>query len=380
LRGWLDEDRAGLLTHRRLTEATDEWSKNDDDPSYLYRGMRLTEAREWVTGHRDELNMREREFLYMSALYEVAPEDISWAEVLASRHLLALFTAALKSDNLSSRAQREAITSLSHWARNRDTDQKDQATTLLGEIASGNDDSDIRFLAVEKMWLLGGTEMVSDWWTGEQETMGPDGINLLARLWDCGVRIIPADFNDKRTMLWILLQNRWQQRKEYIIRWILFGAAGSMFLSAGVGSFVNLGLATNVPGNIVLSTIAGLGFSFGLSWGELFEGWLRVIIRTLAGVVLLIALLILFNLLLTGAPPYFFSMVMIATFLYTLFVGIGPSIGELWPKYPNLGYIAVGCLAISLVPIILNIPFGSTVLFYGVVIGTGIAQMGNRSS
>ena len=47
LRQWLDEDRQGLLVHRRLTEAAQEWQRNERDPDLLYRGSRLTEALAW---------------------------------------------------------------------------------------------------------------------------------------------------------------------------------------------------------------------------------------------------------------------------------------------------------------------------------------------
>jgi signal transduction histidine kinase len=63
LREWIDEDRVGLLTHRRLTEAASEWERHDRDESYLYRGARLAEAEEWVETHADDLNPLERKFL-----------------------------------------------------------------------------------------------------------------------------------------------------------------------------------------------------------------------------------------------------------------------------------------------------------------------------
>ena len=66
LREWIDEDRVGLLTHRRLTEAAVEWERHDQDESYLYRGARLAEAEEWVETHADDLNPLERKFLESS--------------------------------------------------------------------------------------------------------------------------------------------------------------------------------------------------------------------------------------------------------------------------------------------------------------------------
>ena len=66
LRAWLDENRAGLLTHRRLTEAAQEWKRLGRDDSGLYRGARLAEAREWGETNEPVLNELEREFLAAS--------------------------------------------------------------------------------------------------------------------------------------------------------------------------------------------------------------------------------------------------------------------------------------------------------------------------
>jgi WD40 repeat protein len=66
LREWIEEDRAGLRTHRRLTETANEWEENNHDESYLHRGTRLAEAEEWAKAHADDMNPLEREFLEAS--------------------------------------------------------------------------------------------------------------------------------------------------------------------------------------------------------------------------------------------------------------------------------------------------------------------------
>ena len=66
LRRWIDADRAGLRTHRRLTDAVREWEYSGHDPSYLYEGARLAVAGEWAEAHRDDLNRLEAEFLAAS--------------------------------------------------------------------------------------------------------------------------------------------------------------------------------------------------------------------------------------------------------------------------------------------------------------------------
>ncbi|CAL9439660.1 hypothetical protein SUDANB95_02204 [Actinosynnema sp. ALI-1.44] len=63
LREWLDEDREGLRVHRALTEATAAWQAVDREPGALYRGTRLTAAREWAQGNDAALTSAEREFL-----------------------------------------------------------------------------------------------------------------------------------------------------------------------------------------------------------------------------------------------------------------------------------------------------------------------------
>ncbi|XUL88984.1 hypothetical protein ACQ86D_22025 [Streptomyces galilaeus] len=63
LRGWLAEDREGLLVARRLSEDGAAWSRAQRDPGVLYRGTRLGVAQAWAAGHRKELSAPAREFL-----------------------------------------------------------------------------------------------------------------------------------------------------------------------------------------------------------------------------------------------------------------------------------------------------------------------------
>src|SRR5262249_33429809 len=68
LRGWIDAERAGLRTQRRLTEAAQEWAAAapDQKQDYLYSGARLAVCREWAQTHRDELSPIEVAFLGVS--------------------------------------------------------------------------------------------------------------------------------------------------------------------------------------------------------------------------------------------------------------------------------------------------------------------------
>ncbi len=75
LRGWIDENRAALVTHRQLTEAAEAWDKSQRNPSYLYQGARLVQAREWARERAEELNQLERAFLETSQAAVVAAEQ-----------------------------------------------------------------------------------------------------------------------------------------------------------------------------------------------------------------------------------------------------------------------------------------------------------------
>jgi len=70
LRAWIDADRAGLLIHRRLTDAAREWNALSREPGALYRGARLAAAREWALDHHDHLSQLERDFLAVSQAAE----------------------------------------------------------------------------------------------------------------------------------------------------------------------------------------------------------------------------------------------------------------------------------------------------------------------
>lgn len=73
LRQWLDEDREGLILHQHLADDAIDWVKSGKDNGYLYRGIRLENALEWVARHPDFLNQQEQEFL--TASQKVAKEE-----------------------------------------------------------------------------------------------------------------------------------------------------------------------------------------------------------------------------------------------------------------------------------------------------------------
>ncbi|MDX2937245.1 DNA-binding protein [Streptomyces ipomoeae] len=65
LRGWIEEDRERLRTHRRLTEAAQAWDELGREPGALYRGTRLDTAVELFAGpeRQGELTSLEGAFL-----------------------------------------------------------------------------------------------------------------------------------------------------------------------------------------------------------------------------------------------------------------------------------------------------------------------------
>ena len=68
LRKWIETDRAGLLTHHRLTEAARDWADAavEAKEGSLYTGARLAVATEWANHHREELGALEAAFLSAS--------------------------------------------------------------------------------------------------------------------------------------------------------------------------------------------------------------------------------------------------------------------------------------------------------------------------
>jgi class 3 adenylate cyclase/WD40 repeat protein/tRNA A-37 threonylcarbamoyl transferase component Bud32 len=63
LRGWLEEDRAGIRLQRQLDNASRLWDAGGREDSDLYRGTRLGAAVDWVQTHHAALNATERAFL-----------------------------------------------------------------------------------------------------------------------------------------------------------------------------------------------------------------------------------------------------------------------------------------------------------------------------
>ena len=68
LRGWIDEDRAGLLVRQELEDAAATWAREGRDAAGLYGGVRLASAQGWAADrvHLRELTQAGRDFLAAS--------------------------------------------------------------------------------------------------------------------------------------------------------------------------------------------------------------------------------------------------------------------------------------------------------------------------
>lgn len=102
LRGWIDNDRAGLRTHRQLTTAAESWQDLERDRHALYRGGRLAIASEWASdpAHRADLNPLEREFLDASIAYDLAEQRAARRRTRRLQQLLVASTVLLLASGL----------------------------------------------------------------------------------------------------------------------------------------------------------------------------------------------------------------------------------------------------------------------------------------
>jgi hypothetical protein len=125
LRGWVDDERANLPIHRRLTEAAGQWkvASPEHKEDYLYAGAPLAVYRGWVAMHRDELSELEDEFLAASEEAEKKRKD---NELQRERELRQAAEAAREAERL--RAE-EAV------ARQREAEARQAAERLRAEEA-----------------------------------------------------------------------------------------------------------------------------------------------------------------------------------------------------------------------------------------------------
>jgi sugar lactone lactonase YvrE len=122
LRGWIDADRTGLLTHRRLTDAAQQWENLNREPGSLYRGPRLAAAVEWAKDHDEDLSELERGFLAESQTHERSELEATKRRTRRLRILagglavltviVALLAVSARDQRTEARRQEAAATSL----------------------------------------------------------------------------------------------------------------------------------------------------------------------------------------------------------------------------------------------------------------------------
>jgi DNA-binding SARP family transcriptional activator/WD40 repeat protein len=83
LRAWIDEARGDLRTGRRLSEATREWKRSGQDPSFLLAGSRLDQFNGWESSTSLALGLEERAYLSTSVARR---EDDRAAESARQEH------------------------------------------------------------------------------------------------------------------------------------------------------------------------------------------------------------------------------------------------------------------------------------------------------
>jgi WD40 repeat protein len=127
LRGWIDEDRAGLRVHRRLTEAAREWEQLGRDEDVLYRGTLLAEGIGWMAEHPAAPNQLERAFLETGANVRDRERRRRYRRLAVSGALLIIGLL------VSSLAALIAF-------RQRDTANQERQVALSREIAAAADD------------------------------------------------------------------------------------------------------------------------------------------------------------------------------------------------------------------------------------------------
>ncbi|WP_052668847.1 BTAD domain-containing putative transcriptional regulator [Nitriliruptor alkaliphilus] len=108
LRGWIDENRAGLLVHRRVTAAAEEWQRLGRDAGALYRGAHLAEALAWAERDPEACNPLEREFLGASRASEADDRRrrvrrLRWTAATLGVGLVALAALSLVATSQASR-------------------------------------------------------------------------------------------------------------------------------------------------------------------------------------------------------------------------------------------------------------------------------------
>jgi signal transduction histidine kinase len=170
LRGWIDEDRVALLSHRRLTAAAGEWEIGLRDGSFLYRGKRLVQAEEWSKAYADDLSALEREFLEASLALrereEAKEEEMMQHLAEEAERRMAERIKALEQERAQfeemDRMKSEFVATMSHELRTPLTAIHGYSDLLLHQAVGPLTEEQLRFLETIKNTAQRMSALVND--------------------------------------------------------------------------------------------------------------------------------------------------------------------------------------------------------------------------
>ncbi|MBM7810147.1 nSTAND1 domain-containing NTPase [Saccharothrix algeriensis] len=190
LRNWLANDRDGLRTMRRLTEAAATWDSLDRDPDALYRGSPLDAAVEWTRRDGVRPSAMERDFLAASLAARDQERTLAHRRTRRLHQLVALLLVLLvfatSAVVLAIRAQKQAAAernlSVARYVANeaqsrRDAGNPDLANQMMiaAYRLSGTDDLRDQVLSAH---AASGLDMVSRSVLPSGPVVIPDGAQV----------------------------------------------------------------------------------------------------------------------------------------------------------------------------------------------------------
>ncbi|HEX6345261.1 hypothetical protein [Umezawaea sp.] len=211
LRDWIAEESEGLRLHRELTRATDAWEALGGDASALYRGTRLTLAREWAERHPTALSARERRLLDASLAEEAAETERARRRAQQQKQAVALLsvlfllavtaTAYAVSTQQSARRQRDHA--LSEIAAAKAVNMRVRAPALAAQLSlaayrlAPTDEARASLIAAfpypDRRLAAHGANLDSVAVSSDDRLLVTAGHDRTARLWDLADRGHPVE-------------------------------------------------------------------------------------------------------------------------------------------------------------------------------------------